>query len=288
MGVRRTCRQANEIELSPTQGRFVRLPLFCTSHARSIPTGARGKGAVNAAEPKFRKWAAATNASLDHWRVRWGEPGLATWDDIQLPTVTSATSPTLRAKYGAPTTHVYAPLHTHTQHAGTLPPPCLGVLRARFQRLQRLKHVGAAALAKTTKGASFFLCPRRLAHASMCLSFLPYPCSRRLLLRACSMPAPCLLRACFVPAPRRFGDFWRFWLLGVLKHGTYGLSIGDIRAALVKGAQGAFDPEVAFKHWRPANLLGLTDMTHAEVVDAFDQWKKWAPWQVNSTPDQAK
>jgi len=24
------------------------------------------------------------------------------------------------------------------------------------------------------------------------------------------------------------GDFWRFWLLGVLKEGTYGVSVGEV------------------------------------------------------------
>lgn len=27
----------------------------------------------------------------------------------------------------------------------------------------------------------------------------------------------------------KLGDFWRFWLLGVLKEGTYGLSVGEVR-----------------------------------------------------------
>ena len=32
----------------------------------------------------------------------------------------------------------------------------------------------------------------------------------------------------------------------------------------------AYDPGVAFKHWKPQNLFGSTDMSHAEVVSAFD------------------
>lgn len=66
------------------------------------------------------------------------------------------------------------------------------------------------------------------------------------------------------------GDFWRFWLLGVLKDGKYGLSIGDIHQALNEGAGTAYAPELAFKHWKPNNFLSTSDFTHAEVVSAFD------------------
>ena len=31
---------------------------------------------------------------------------------------------------------------------------------------------------------------------------------------------------------QKFGDFWRFWLLGVLKQGKYGMSIADIYGGL--------------------------------------------------------
>ena len=63
----------------------------------------------------------------------------------------------------------------------------------------------------------------------------------------------------------KFGEFWRFWLLGVLKHGRYGLSGG-----LAAGAAPSCIPGLAFKHWKPNNLLGLSDLTLAEVKEAFD------------------
>eukprot|EP00040_Diaphanoeca_grandis_P031538 m.188697 g.188697 ORF g.188697 m.188697 type:complete len:458 (+) comp32354_c0_seq2:21-1394(+) len=69
---------------------------------------------------------------------------------------------------------------------------------------------------------------------------------------------------------QKFGDFWRFWLLAVLRDGTYGLSLLDIVHGLRDGAGDIYQPELAFKHWRPANLLGLSDLTKAEVIEAFD------------------
>jgi hypothetical protein len=65
------------------------------------------------------------------------------------------------------------------------------------------------------------------------------------------------------------GDYWRFWLFGVLKEGKYGLSVGDIYQALAEGAGDAYSPELAFKHWKPANFQFL-GLTHAELTAAFD------------------
>ena len=48
----------------------------------------------------------------------------------------------------------------------------------------------------------------------------------------------------------KFGDFWRFWLLGVLKQGTYGMSIGDIYGGLAAGSGTSYVPGLAFKHVR--------------------------------------
>jgi hypothetical protein len=52
----------------------------------------------------------------------------------------------------------------------------------------------------------------------------------------------------------KFGDFWRFWLLGVLKQGKYGLSVGEIYGGLAEGAGESYVPGLAFKHWRPGNF----------------------------------
>ena len=68
----------------------------------------------------------------------------------------------------------------------------------------------------------------------------------------------------------KFGDFWRFWLLGVLKQGKYGTSIADIYGGLAAGAGSSYVPGLAFKHWNPANLLGLSDLTVDELKQAFD------------------
>jgi hypothetical protein len=48
----------------------------------------------------------------------------------------------------------------------------------------------------------------------------------------------------------KFGDFWRFWLLGVLKQGTYGMSVGDIYGGLAAGSGTSYVPGLAFKHVR--------------------------------------
>jgi hypothetical protein len=67
------------------------------------------------------------------------------------------------------------------------------------------------------------------------------------------------------------GDYWRFWLLGVLKEGTYGLSVGEIYGALRDGAGPSYAPELAFKHWKPRNFQGVAgDLTDAELREAFD------------------
>lgn len=67
------------------------------------------------------------------------------------------------------------------------------------------------------------------------------------------------------------GDYWRFWLLGVLKEGTYGLSVGEIYKALRDGAGESYAPELAFKHWKPKNFQGgSADLTDAELKEAFD------------------
>jgi hypothetical protein len=72
-------------------------------------------------------------------------------------------------------------------------------------------------------------------------------------------------------SPAKFGDYWRFWLLGVLKQGKYGLSIAEIYGGLADGAGASYSAGLAFKHWKPANLLStLTDLTTAEVKEAFD------------------
>jgi len=68
----------------------------------------------------------------------------------------------------------------------------------------------------------------------------------------------------------KFGDYWRFWLLGVLKDGKYGLSIGDIYQALAQGAGAAYSPGLAFKHWEPKNFQFVGDVTDAELVEAYD------------------
>ena len=72
------------------------------------------------------------------------------------------------------------------------------------------------------------------------------------------------------PSAAKYGDYWRFWLLGVLKNGTYGMSIGDIYGGLAAGANGSYAPGLAFKHWKPQNLEGSTDLTVAEVKEAYD------------------
>lgn len=69
-------------------------------------------------------------------------------------------------------------------------------------------------------------------------------------------------------------DYWRFWLLGVLRSGDYGLSIGEIMAALQHGAksnpQDAFQPLLGFKHWKPHNFVQDTDLTESELRLAYD------------------
>jgi len=73
-------------------------------------------------------------------------------------------------------------------------------------------------------------------------------------------------------SPAKFGDYWRFWLLGVLKQGKYGLSIGEIYGGLADGAGASYVPGLAFKHWKPKHFEDpeLTDLTMAEVKEAFD------------------
>eukprot|EP00039_Didymoeca_costata_P010037 m.134121 g.134121 ORF g.134121 m.134121 type:complete len:455 (+) comp14689_c0_seq1:46-1410(+) len=66
------------------------------------------------------------------------------------------------------------------------------------------------------------------------------------------------------------GDYWRFWLLGVLKSGEYGLSVGEIMAALQRGSGEAYQPTLGFKHWKAGNFMSLTDMTHEELIAAYD------------------
>lgn len=56
----------------------------------------------------------------------------------------------------------------------------------------------------------------------------------------------------------------------MLKDGKYGLSVGDIHAALTVGAGSAYAPLLAFKHWKPANFLSTSDLTHEELVSAYD------------------
>jgi len=70
----------------------------------------------------------------------------------------------------------------------------------------------------------------------------------------------------------KFGDFWRFWLLGVLKQGKYGLSIGNIFGGLADGAGESYVPGLAFKHWKPKNFEdpAVTDLAMAELKEAFD------------------
>ena len=48
------------------------------------------------------------------------------------------------------------------------------------------------------------------------------------------------------------------------------MSIGDIHDALRAGAGTAYDPLLAFKHWKPANFGFTSDLTHGELVEAFD------------------
>ena len=69
------------------------------------------------------------------------------------------------------------------------------------------------------------------------------------------------------------GDFFRFWLLGVLRDGTYGLSIPAIAAALQRGAAASgwrSGVSLGFKHWQVMNFQRLTDLTQAELQRAFD------------------
>lgn len=68
----------------------------------------------------------------------------------------------------------------------------------------------------------------------------------------------------------KLGDYYRFWLLGVLKAGTYGTSIGDIAAALREGAGASYDAQLGFKHWKPINFETITDMTTAELKQAYN------------------
>lgn len=71
-------------------------------------------------------------------------------------------------------------------------------------------------------------------------------------------------------SPAKFGDYWRFWLLGVLKDGRYGMSINDVYGGLTAGAARAYVPGLAFKHWKPGNLRPpATDLTDAELRAAF-------------------
>lgn len=125
-------------------------------------TPAQVNATAAAAQAGFARWAQATNASIAHWRSRWGEPQLPGFAQIQLPSKM---------------------LHSNTA---------------------------------------------------------------------------------------KYGDYWRFWLLGVLKTGEYGLSIRDIYEALAEGAGGTYAPELGFKHWRASNFLSMTDLTLAELRDAFD------------------
>lgn len=71
-----------------------------------------------------------------------------------------------------------------------------------------------------------------------------------------------------------FGDYWRFWLLGVLKNGTYGVSVGEIMNALQKGANSGagvhYSPQLGFKHWKVNNFISWTDLTQEELREAFD------------------
>ena len=68
----------------------------------------------------------------------------------------------------------------------------------------------------------------------------------------------------------KYGDYFRFWLLGVLKTGQYGLSIGEIMTALIEGAGGDYQPQLGFKHWKPSNFHNLADITAAELREAYD------------------
>jgi len=68
----------------------------------------------------------------------------------------------------------------------------------------------------------------------------------------------------------KLGDYWRFWLLGVLRDGKYGLSIGEIYSSLAAGSGAAYSPQLAFKHWKPGNFERLTDMTMDELKAAYD------------------
>ena len=63
-------------------------------------------------------------------------------------------------------------------------------------------------------------------------------------------------------SPAKFGDFWRFWLLGVLKQGKYGLSIGEIYGGLAEGAGESYVPGLAFKHWRPIHFEQVRTPIH--------------------------
>lgn len=72
------------------------------------------------------------------------------------------------------------------------------------------------------------------------------------------------------PNKAKLGDYWRFWLLGVLKQGKYGLSIREIFEGIKRGASGAYAPRLAFKHWKPGNFISQTDLTMDEIKSAYD------------------
>ena len=52
----------------------------------------------------------------------------------------------------------------------------------------------------------------------------------------------------------KLGDYWRFWLVGVLKDGKYGLPIGEIYESPAAGSGAACSPQLVFKHWKPGNF----------------------------------
>ena len=44
----------------------------------------------------------------------------------------------------------------------------------------------------------------------------------------------------------------------------------DIYGGLKEGAGSAYAPMIAFKHWKPHNLIGMTDLTMPEIKGIYD------------------
>tara|TARA_Y100000310_G_scaffold321043_1_gene378142 strand:- start:3988 stop:5697 length:1710 start_codon:yes stop_codon:yes gene_type:complete len=64
----------------------------------------------------------------------------------------------------------------------------------------------------------------------------------------------------------KWGDYYRFLLLGIHKDGDYGLSLSEIEDALQKYDTDAI---LAFKNFKPSRFKWESDLTDAELADIF-------------------